>query len=78
MKISQNTQTQTLLSLFKWFGNLVTMNWWTDLWLNEGLATHVENVAKDKVDPALQGVDRSVIEEMYEAFAVDALPSTTG
>jgi puromycin-sensitive aminopeptidase len=35
----------------QWFGNLVTMHWWTDLWLNEGFAEFIQNVALDHIFP---------------------------
>ncbi|MCA9330620.1 aminopeptidase, partial [Candidatus Saccharibacteria bacterium] len=35
----------------QWFGNLVTMKWWDDLWLNESFASLMEHVALDTLHP---------------------------
>ena len=59
-----------------WFGNLVTLEWWTDLWLNEGFATYVEYKGSTFYDPGLESEDRLVIIDLQNVFEIDAYETT--
>ncbi|GAB2608508.1 M1 family metallopeptidase [Novilysobacter erysipheiresistens] len=59
----------------QWFGNLVTMAWWDDLWLNEAFATWMGNKITGQLQPEFH-TDRNILEGGLRAMGADSLAST--
>ena len=57
----------------QWFGNLVTMNWWNDLWLNESFANMMEYVAIDALHPEWHMWEDFATNEVTAALRRDSL-----
>lgn len=60
----------------QWFGNLATMDWWTDLWLNEGFASYMEYVTIDHLFPEWDMWTQFAHEDLNLALRLDALKHT--
>ncbi len=58
-----------------WWGDLVTMRWWTDLWLNESFASFVGEKATAALNPEWR-YWRDFVAENTSAFNLDALATT--
>jgi puromycin-sensitive aminopeptidase len=81
---SQRASTPTLKGIFytaahelthMWWGDLVTMAWWNDLWLNESFATFVGYKVVADLMPEW-GMWRDFVATLQRPFSLDALRST--
>ena len=60
----------------QWFGNLVTMEWWTNLWLNEGFASWMANFVMDKLFPEWDIWTQFLSDDYNDAMSLDSLRSS--
>ena len=60
----------------QWFGNLVTMKWWDDLWLAEGFASWAEYMAVSRIYPQWAMMDQFISSKTLPALRTDALSTS--
>ena len=60
----------------QWFGNLVTMKWWNDLWLNESFATFMATKAVNDIFPEWEFENNFILDSVNSGMRLDSLKSS--
>ena len=60
----------------QWFGDLVTMKWWDDLWLNESFATFMGDKMVSIIRPDWKVDEEFINESLFSSMELDSLTTT--
>ncbi len=66
----------TLKQCMQWFGDLVTPDWWGEVWLKEGFASYFEALGATAANPNLAVLETFYGDETSRALVADAKNSS--